>query len=306
MVGQARPDRLHLPTDIANMRFFDVSGVDAQDLEDAEQEVLAREHAEFPQYFLIEWESWQKVLARSEPEGKERARQKLQDMLSGYDQAVTAQLAVYEKLTRELFIRRAVTPLAEVDFHATLRVPLAEVARCSRPNFLGVIMKREFLLPGAPLLRQIAIPVDVFQTPELRDLIDDMFETMRDGRGVGLAAPQIGVSKRVIVFEFAGGDRAPGQPPVPATVLINPTITSSEGSVEDWEGCFSVPGYRGWVTRAERIHYLAQGFCGERIEGIAEGFHARIIQHEIDHLNGVLYTDIANRVEPFARPAQSR
>jgi len=167
-------------------------------------------------------------------------------------------------------------------------------------------MKRKFLLPDSPILRKIASKVDTFGTADLQTLIDDMFETMRNGAGVGLAAPQIGVSRQIIVFEFEGGERAPGAASIPATVLINPEITYSEGCAEDWEGCFSIPGYRGWVTRFTRIQYIAQGFHGERLEGQAEGFHARIIQHEIDHLNGVLYTDIANKTELYERSTTSK
>jgi peptide deformylase len=165
-------------------------------------------------------------------------------------------------------------------------------------------MKREFLLPATPLLREIASPVTTFGTAELQTLIDDMFETMRSSQGIGLAAPQIGVSERIIVFEFAGGSRAPGAPPVPATVLINPVITHSEGSACDWERCFSVPGYRGQVMRYTFIHYVARDFHGHRLEGVAEGFHARIVQHEIDHLNGILYTDFADSIELYERPSQ--
>jgi peptide deformylase len=165
-------------------------------------------------------------------------------------------------------------------------------------------MQREFLLPTSPLLREVASPITTFGTAGLQTLIDDMFDTMRSGRGLGLAAPQIGVSKRIIVFEFAGGDRAPGAPPIPATVLINPVITYSQGSTQDWEGCFSVPGYRGQVRRYTLIRYVAQDFHGQRLERVAEGFHARIVQHEIDHLNGILYTDVADSTELYERPSQ--
>jgi peptide deformylase len=163
-------------------------------------------------------------------------------------------------------------------------------------------MKRDFLPSDAPLLRIVASAVEIFGTSELQTLIDDMFETMRAGQGVGLAAPQIGSSRRVIVFEYPGGDRAPGESSIAPTVLINPVITHTEGTAEDWEGCFSVPGRRGRVNRCTLIHYHAQGFYGEQLKGVAEGFRARIIQHEIDHLNGVLYTDIAISTESYDRP----
>jgi peptide deformylase len=167
-------------------------------------------------------------------------------------------------------------------------------------------MKREFLPPEAPMLREIASEVEVFGTPELDELIEDMFDSMRNGGGVGLAAPQIGVSRRVIVMEFRGGERAPDTPPIPPTVLINPIIIYREGTGADWEGCLSLPGLRGLVSRATGIEYVARGRNGEQLEGWAEGFHARIIQHEIDHLDGILYTDITNRVVPYERPALGR
>lgn len=171
----------------------------------------------------------------------------------------------------------------------------------SQENKVDAVMILEFLLPDAPLLREIAKPVKEFGTVELQILIENMFETMREGRGVGLAAPQVGIPLRVIVFEFSGSERAPDANPIPPTVLINPRISYAEGEVEDWEGCFSVPGQRGWISRPNLIHYQAQGLYGEHLEGEAEGFHARIIQHEIDHLNGILYPDIANRIELFER-----
>jgi len=161
-------------------------------------------------------------------------------------------------------------------------------------------MKRSFLPPTAPLLREIAAQVDTFSTDELQVLVDDMFETMRKGGGVGLAAPQIGVGLRVIVFEFLGDEeRAPGVLPVPPTVLINPVITQYDGQEEGREGCFSVPGYIGVVVRHTSITYVAQDIDGRTLEGRAAGFHARLIQHEIDHLNGVLYTDIAKDISPY-------
>jgi peptide deformylase len=166
-------------------------------------------------------------------------------------------------------------------------------------------MIRKFLPPDAGVLRIVASTANTFGTSELQSLIDDMFETMRAARGVGLAAPQIGMSRRVIVFEYPGGDRAPGEPPIPPTVLINPIVTHTEGTAEDWEGCFSVPGRCGRVSRPTLIRYEAQGPCGEKINGVAKDFRARIIQHEIDHLNGILYTDIAANTEPYERPTNT-
>ena len=164
-------------------------------------------------------------------------------------------------------------------------------------------MERTFLPFESPILRQVAAPVTAFGTDELRALVADMFDTMRRGRGVGLAAPQIGVGQRIVVLEFAGGERAPGEAPVPPTALINPVITSGDGAVEDVEGCFSVPGKRGYVTRHSRISYVAYDVDGNEIGGEAHGFHARIIQHEVDHLNGILYVDVANRTESWDRAA---
>jgi peptide deformylase len=166
-------------------------------------------------------------------------------------------------------------------------------------------MIREFLPTDSPILRRVAQQVIDFSTDALSELVLDMFETMRAGRGVGLAAPQIGVSKRIIVFEFHQSERAPGEPAIPATVLINPVITAASGSADGKEGCFSVPGYMGIVTRREQIAYVAQDLRGSKIEGTASAFHARIIQHEIDHLDGVLYTDRASEVFEYHREGES-
>lgn len=160
-------------------------------------------------------------------------------------------------------------------------------------------MKRDFLPQDHPMLRQHAAPVTAFDTPELHVLVQDMFDTQFAGNGVGLAAPQIGVPLRVIVFAYAGGERAPGAPEIPPTVLINPEINpdESEQLEEDWEGCFSVPGRREQVPRWQAIRYRALDIQGRPVEGRAEGFHARIIQHEVDHLNGTLFID---RLQPGA------
>ncbi len=166
-------------------------------------------------------------------------------------------------------------------------------------------MKRTFLPSTAPMLREVAAPVVNFSSDKIRILVDDMFETMREGRGVGLAAPQIGIALRIIVFEFAGGDKASGELPVPPTVLINPIITREVGWEIGREGCFSVPGYVGMVGRHTEIDYVAQDIDGKELTGTATGFHARIIQHEIDHLNGILYTDLATEVTPYERDTNS-
>ena len=151
-------------------------------------------------------------------------------------------------------------------------------------------MIRKILKMGDPLLLRQAKPVDTFGTKELDDLIQDMFDTMKDSGGVGLAAPQIGVEQQIIVFGFEKSDRYPGQLPVPMTVLINPKITVlSNATQEGWEGCLSVPGLMGLVTRSSKISYQGYDAQGQAFEHIAEGFHARIVQHEYDHLIGRLY-----------------
>ncbi len=142
---------------------------------------------------------------------------------------------------------------------------------------------------GHPLLRQVAAPA-VVGSPELRELVADMDETMRALNGAGLAAPQIGVSLRVVIFELKDNPRYPHVAPVPYTVLVNPTLTVlGEEQDEGWEGCLSVPGLRGLVPRYRRLRY--QGFTpdGAAIDRTVEGFHARVVQHEVDHLDGILY-----------------
>ncbi len=158
---------------------------------------------------------------------------------------------------------------------------------------------RTILKMGDPRLLQPAEAVTGFDTPELHALIADMFDTMADAGGVGLAAPQIGVSLKVVIFGFEHSARYPDAPPVPLTVLLNPVITPLDDTEEDgWEGCLSVPGLRGWVPRYARIRY--QGFdpYGNAIDRSVEGFHARVVQHECDHLIGTLYP---MRIRDFSR-----
>jgi len=158
---------------------------------------------------------------------------------------------------------------------------------------------REILKMGDPRLLRLAQPVYSFNTPELRTLIDDMFETMHAAEGAGLAAPQIGVDLAVVIFGFGKNQRYPDAPPVPETVLINPTITPLiDVEVEGWEGCLSVPGLRGVVPRFARIRYVGFDAQGRPIDREAEGFHARVVQHECDHLVGKLYP---MRVRDFSR-----
>jgi peptide deformylase len=148
----------------------------------------------------------------------------------------------------------------------------------------------EILKMGDPRLLRVAQPVREFDTPARHGLIADMFETMAAAQGAGLAAPQIGVDLQLVIFGFQRNDRYPEAPPVPNTVLINPVITPlDDGREEGWEGCLSVPGLRGLVPRHARIRYVGVDPRGQRIEREAEGFHARVVQHECDHLIGRLY-----------------
>ena len=150
---------------------------------------------------------------------------------------------------------------------------------------------RDILKMGDPRLLRIASPVEAFGTPALRALIDDLFETMHAVNGAGLAAPQIGVDLQVVIFGFKhNNQRYPDAPPVPETVLVNPTITPlGDAEEEGWEGCLSVPGLRGKVPRFARIRYTGFDENGDVIAREAEGFHARVVQHECDHLIGKLY-----------------
>jgi peptide deformylase len=160
-------------------------------------------------------------------------------------------------------------------------------------------MIRPVLRMGEERLLQRSSEVQEFDTPELHALIADMFDTMEDEGGVGLAAPQIGVSLRVVVFGFEVCERYPDAVPVPQTVLINPELTRLGDEVEDgWEGCLSVPGLRGVVPRHTKLVYRGFDQFGNSIEQEAEGFHARVLQHECDHLDGVLYP---MRVKDFRR-----
>jgi peptide deformylase len=143
---------------------------------------------------------------------------------------------------------------------------------------------------GDPRLLRVARPVERFDTAELHALVRDMFDTMAERNGAGLAAPQIGVDLRVVIFGFEHNPRYPDAEPVPATVLVNPRIEPlSDEEQEGWEGCLSVPGMRGWVPRFARIRYDGFDAAGAPLRREAHGFHARVVQHECDHLDGVLY-----------------
>ncbi|MBU6258050.1 MAG: peptide deformylase [Burkholderiales bacterium] len=149
---------------------------------------------------------------------------------------------------------------------------------------------REILKMGDPRLLRIAQPVTAFDTPELQALVADLFETMAAAQGAGLAAPQIGVDLQLVIFGYRSNVRYPEAPPVPPTVLVNPVITPlGEEIVDGWEGCLSVPGLRGLVPRHARIRYQGFDAQGLPIDREAEGFHARVVQHECDHLIGRLY-----------------
>ncbi|TAL25744.1 MAG: peptide deformylase [Aquabacterium sp.] len=158
---------------------------------------------------------------------------------------------------------------------------------------------REILKMGDERLLRVAQPVTTFDTPELHALIADLFDTMHAANGAGLAAPQIGVDLAVVIFGFERTERYPDAPPVPQTVLINPVITPLDDVLEDgWEGCLSVPGLRGIVPRHKRIRYTGFDPKGQPIDRVAEDFHARVVQHECDHLVGKLYP---MRIRDFTR-----
>jgi peptide deformylase len=149
---------------------------------------------------------------------------------------------------------------------------------------------RKILRMGDPRLLQKSEPLRAFGTPELLELVADMQETMRAAGGAGLAAPQIGVPLRVVIFGGAPTPRYPDADVIPYTVLVNPELKPLNGGVaEDWEGCLSVPGMRGWVPRYRQLRYKGFDASGIAIDRTASGFHARVVQHEVDHLDGVLY-----------------
>jgi peptide deformylase len=148
---------------------------------------------------------------------------------------------------------------------------------------------RPVLKMGEPLLRAVASPVTRFDE-ELAALVADMDDTMRELHGAGIAAPQIGVSLRVVIFELKDNPRYPHLAPVPYTVLVNPTLTPLDAEEDEgWEGCLSVPGMRGLVPRFRRLRYQGFDAGGARIDRTVEGFHARVVQHEVDHLDGILF-----------------
>ena len=148
----------------------------------------------------------------------------------------------------------------------------------------------EILKMGDERLLRVARPVQAFGTPELQALVGDLHETMIAAQGAGIAAPQIGVDLQLVIFGFDDNARYPQAPAVPLTVLVNPTITPLDDELVDgWEGCLSVPGLRGLVPRYRRIRYTGFDLDGGPIDRTAEDFHARVVQHECDHLIGRLY-----------------
>jgi peptide deformylase len=158
---------------------------------------------------------------------------------------------------------------------------------------------REILKMGDVRLLKQAEPVTRFGTPDLIALIEDMFETMHAADGAGLAAPQIGVNLQIVIFGFGQNARYPDAPPIPETVLINPALKPlSPDSEEGWEGCLSLPGLRGIVPRWTRLHYDGVDQSGKAISRDVDGFHARVVQHECDHLAGILYP---MRIRDFSR-----
>ncbi len=149
---------------------------------------------------------------------------------------------------------------------------------------------RPVLRMGDPQLLEVSKPVQQFNTPELGELVADMIDTMRELNGAGLAAPQIGVQLRVVIFGFEANPRYPDAEVVPFTVLINPKLTPIGDDMEDdWEGCLSVPGMRGVVPRYIQLRYQGSDIEGNAIDRTVTEFHARVVQHEVDHLDGILY-----------------
>ena len=147
---------------------------------------------------------------------------------------------------------------------------------------------------GHPILRQVAEPVspEAIRSPEIQGFIDDLIETMAEYDGAGLAAPQVHVSRQIVVFQVEGNPRYPDAPSIPLTVLINPRLTATTSEeAEDWEGCLSVPGLRGRVPRWSEIRVQAYDREGRSLDYLARDFHARVVQHECDHLLGKVYLD---------------
>ena len=160
--------------------------------------------------------------------------------------------------------------------------------------------QRTVLRMGEASLLQVSEPVTEFNTRELHELVKDMLDTMQARNGAGLAAPQIGINKRVVIFGFEHNPRYPDVEPVPMTILINPVIEILDDDMEDgWEGCLSIPGMRGVVPRFRNIRYRGFDPHGNPIDRKASGFHARVVQHECDHLDGILYPQRIKNMKYF-------
>lgn len=161
-------------------------------------------------------------------------------------------------------------------------------------------MIKSVLKMGDPCLLQLAQRVEQLDTPELKELLQDMQDTMAALNGAGLAAPQIGVSLQVVIFGVEHSQRYPDAESVPFTVLLNPVLTPlTEQMEEDWEGCLSIPGMRGLVPRYTRLRYQGIDAYGAPVDRTVTGFHARVVQHECDHLNGILYPMRINDLRKF-------
>ena len=158
---------------------------------------------------------------------------------------------------------------------------------------------RPVLKMGEPLLLRVAAPITRFDA-ELLALVADMDDTMRALSGAGIAAPQIGVSARVVIFELKYNPRYPHITPVPYTVLVNPLVTPLTAEQDEgWEGCLSVPGMRGLVPRYRRLRYTGFDQYGAPLDRTVEGFHARVVQHEVDHLDGILFPQRVRDLRDF-------
>jgi len=156
---------------------------------------------------------------------------------------------------------------------------------------------------GHPILRRVAEPVspEAIRSPEIQRLVDDMLETMADHDGAGLAAPQVHVSRRVVIYGVEENPRYPDAESVPLTVLVNPRITALGSELEeDWEGCLSVPDLRGRVPRFAHVRVEGYGRDGKTLRFDAQGFHARVVQHECDHLDGKVYLDRMRSMESLS------
>jgi len=156
---------------------------------------------------------------------------------------------------------------------------------------------------GHPVLRRIAEPVspEAIGAPEIQQLIDDMLETMAEYDGAGLAAPQVHVSRRIVIYGVEHNPRYPDAEAVPLTILVNPVVTRlTRDEEEDWEGCLSVPGMRGRVPRVTAVRVRALDRAGKPLDFTAEGFHARVVQHECDHLDGRVYLDRMRSLESLS------